>query len=378
MKKPHIVFTMSGACGVSGGVAAVNLNILHALVDIVKNNGLRLTVFSYLEKKNDRPRFLPAQVVFRAFHKNRLSLAKALIMFAYEKPVYFFDYIRLALPILPFAVTNIVKVIIFAHGWEYGKLSKPTDCWSIQNASMCLTNSYYTLNKMRERFTKFNGQACPLGLSPEFTLNMEIPRNNKEPVRLQAADGRYLSLRKRVLLLVARMDKNERKKGHWPLVNIMPELLKEFPDVQLVLPGSGNDRQNLIEFAQHKGVASSVFLPGYVSNSVLKRLYCHCYVYVMPSLQEGFGLAYLEAMNCGKPCVGCFDQGAQDVVIHGETGYLIHNPEGSEELLEVLFTLLQEPKRAQMMGEKGFRRLHIHFTAEHFQKRIRKCIQSIL
>ncbi len=51
---------------------------------------------------------------------------------------------------------------------------------------------------------------------------------------------------------------------------------------------------------------------------MLEQLYSQCYAFVVPSKQEGFGLVHLEAMNFGKPCVGCFDDGAADVNVDGE------------------------------------------------------------
>ena len=126
------------------------------------------------------------------------------------------------------------------------------------------------------------------------------------------------------------MDQREGKKGHRDLINVLPALLGEFPEVQVVLPGPGDDRNNLQALAQRKGVAPSVFLPGFVSTETLRSLYRDCYAFVLPSQQEGFGLAYLEAMNYAKPCVGCYDQGAEDVIVHGESGFLVHDPHNAQ------------------------------------------------
>ena len=198
------------------------------------------------------------------------------------------------------------------------------------------------------------------------------------PVELQAADGKLRPLGPHVLLLVARLHPAERQKGHYPLLRVLPTLLEEFPDVQLVFPGPGADRANLERLARQMGVASSVFLPGYVTVQVLQQLYQHCYAYVMPSKQEGFGLTYLEAMNYGKPCVGCFDDGAEEVIVHGETGLLVRDPNDPEQILNVLRVLLRDSELTRAMGRKGFERLHRYFTAHHVQERIKRHIAGFL
>src|SRR5206468_9099843 len=111
---------------------------------------------------------------------------------------------------------------------------------------------------------------------------------------------------------------------------------------------------------------------------LLKRLYRHCYAFTMPSKQEGFGMVYLEAMNYGKPCVGCFDDGGEDVIVHGETGHLVHDPEDPAELLSALESLIVSPERAREMGVNGFRRLHARFTPGQYQERIREQIGPLL
>jgi glycosyltransferase involved in cell wall biosynthesis len=378
-----LLFAMTGAGGVCGGIAAANLNILFALVELAGRKGVGLNVFSLLEGDGDRPEFLPASCCFKAFQGNRLKFSLHLLKEAFKGSLVCFDHVKLASPVLPLAAAETAKTVIFAHGSESWKRVPARSRFSFRHASLCLANSRFTLKKMRESLAQFHGEACLLGLSPDHSLNNEIPDASMERVDLEAADGTMRVLGRRCLLLVGRMLKpesgsHEGQKGHRPLLHALPVLLKEFPDVQLVFPGPGEDRPNLIALAKDLGVASAVFFPGWVSNRTLQSYYRGCYAYVMPSRQEGFGLAYLEAMNFGKPCVGCFDQGAEEIILHGETGFLVSDPEDSEELPGVMRTLLRDPLLARRMGKRGFDRLHAHFTARHYQERIVEQISRIL
>lgn len=236
---------------------------------------------------------------------------------------------------------------------------------------------------MRERLRAFQGEACPLGLSPEFEINERLPEDSLEneaetDLALEAADGSHRELGERILLLVGRMHPEERGKGHDELIEVLPALRKYHPEGQLVFAGPGDDRDRLRRKARDYGVGEAVFLPGRVPHEELRQLYRRCYAFVMPSRQEGFGLVYLEAMNYGKPCVGCYDDGAEDIIQDGETGYLIRDPDDQNELLDVLRRLLRDPECAQRMGKNGFELLHSRFTAEHFQERLREALSRVL
>ena len=81
----------------------------------------------------------------------------------------------------------------------------------------------------------------------------------------------------------------------------------ESPRPQLVLPGSPNDYElELRGLAAQLGVADSVRFPGWVSAEDLEDLYALARCFVLPTLQEGFGLPVLEAMARGVP-VACSD-----------------------------------------------------------------------
>lgn len=378
VRKPALCFAMTGAQGLCGGIASANLNVLQALVELAQEQAVGLTVLSYLESAADRPDFVPPWVHFHAFQGDKGRFVTRLLRAAAKRPLLCFDHVTLALPVLPLAVAGILKTIILAHGSEAWKRIRRTSRWSLRHAALCLTNSQYTLNKMRRYVTHFKAEACPLGLPLTFRLNRQIPATHDASFAFEAADGKLHTLGGQYLLLVARMDESEGEKGHRVLIRALPALLDEFPHLQVVFPGPGNDRQHIQQFAQRHGVASSVILPGFVSMETLRDLYHHCYAYVMPSTQEGFGLAYLEAMNYAKPCVGCYDQGAEDVIVHGVTGFLLGDPSNFLGLLGILRQLLHHPKLARRLGEAGFKRLQDNFTSHHYRQRLKGQIARVL
>ncbi len=96
------------------------------------------------------------------------------------------------------------------------------------------------------------------------------------------------------------------------------------------------------------------------------QLLSHATVFVCPSIYEPFGLINLEAMACGLPVVATSVGGIPEIVVDGETGYLVpvqpaHSSLG-EALAERLEAVLSDPAAARAMGESGRRRVLEHFA----------------
>lgn len=369
---------MTGAYGIYGGIAAANRNVLLALKELAREHGAELVVLSLLETAAARPPFLPAPVRFEACAGSKRRFSLRLLRHSGRGTVICADHVRLAIPLLPLAAIGWQRTVIFTHGSEAWKRVRRGSRWALRSASLCVANSHFTLDKMRAVIPGVRGVACPLGLSPEFDLNASPPEAPVGRAEMEAADGTRHPLGDRMLLTVARMHPGEREKGHYALLDVLPRLLAVHPGVQLVFAGPGDDRETVAARARALGVGGRVFLPGYVPVDALQELYRRCYAFVMPSRQEGFGLVYLEAMNAAKPCVGCVDQGAQDIIVEDETGLLVRDPGDGESLFGVGARLLADPVRAAAWGRNGFARLHRCFTAAHHQARVKTAIGALI
>jgi glycosyltransferase involved in cell wall biosynthesis len=95
------------------------------------------------------------------------------------------------------------------------------------------------------------------------------------------------------------------EKGHAQVIWAMPDLLEEFPDLRFRLIGEGPKRESLRLLAERLGVGSKVELPGWLPYERTLQEMAGASVVVMPSrpVQEGFGLALVEAMCCGTRVV---------------------------------------------------------------------------
>jgi phosphatidylinositol alpha-1,6-mannosyltransferase len=179
-----------------------------------------------------------------------------------------------------------------------------------------------------------------------------------------------------VVLTVGRWLTTERYKGMDTLIMALPRLLLRWPDLQLVLAGSGDDREWLEAIARESGVQRHVHFLTDLSYGDLAACYAAAEVFALPSRGEGFGFVYLEAMARGKPVIGGAHGGAPEVIADGETGYLVQHGDPVQ-LATSIDALLAHPDIARQMGARGRERVEREFRFNVFAKSLRKILREL-
>jgi len=181
-----------------------------------------------------------------------------------------------------------------------------------------------------------------------------------------------------LLLGVGRM---ATKKGFQVLIEILPALLGEFPDLAVVLAGGGDLLERFREAARPWG--ERVHFPGSVLRDTLPDLYRAADLFTLPAVHDakgnvdGLPNVILEAMASGLPVVASGISGIPLAVEDGKTGLLV--PEGDPAaLLGALRRLLAEPAAAREMGERGRRKALAELTWDAVAARYREGYLSAL
>ncbi len=122
------------------------------------------------------------------------------------------------------------------------------------------------------------------------------------------------------------------------VVEIFARIHRKVPS-RLVLVGDGPERSRAMDTARELGVTDQVLFLG-KHQSVDELLAC-ADLFLLPSKNESFGLAALEALACGVPVIASNMGGLPEVVVHGETGFLF--PLGAvEEMADAGISLLRD------------------------------------
>jgi len=170
-------------------------------------------------------------------------------------------------------------------------------------------------------------------------------------------------------LIVGRMSREERYKGHDLLLDVWGEVKTRHLGAELLVAGGGDDRTRLEEKAKRLGLGAAVRFLGKVSSEELDRLYRECAFFVMPSRHEGFGFVFLEAMRAGKACIGARGA-ASEIIEDGASGYVV-DPGDPGAVLSAIEKLWIDPAGRERMGSNGRQRYRARFTRERFEERLR-------
>ena len=134
------------------------------------------------------------------------------------------------------------------------------------------------------------------------------------------------------------------RKGGPVLLRAFEMLRAERPDLRLILAGPTE------ALVLPPGVTNLGLVPLEEVEGLLRR----ATVFVLPTLREPFGIAYLDAMLCGAPCVGTAVGAIPEIL--GDAGVLVP-PADADALARALRDLLNDPARRAAMGEAGRRRV---------------------
>lgn len=163
--------------------------------------------------------------------------------------------------------------------------------------------------------------------------------------------------------------------GRFEKVKNQQLLIKAFSRLEdkmakLILVGDGRERENLENLISDLNCKDRVDLVGFSAEP--EKYLAKSTLFVLPSLSEGFGIAVLEAMQQGLPCLCSNVGGIPEFLEEDNTGWLF-NPNNENELFEKLSHIQQLPKeRLIQMGEKAKAYVSLGFSEKEYVKNLEK------
>ncbi len=166
-------------------------------------------------------------------------------------------------------------------------------------------------------------------------------------------------------------------KGHQYLIDGIPSVLEKCPNTSFVFAGRGQLEKELKEQVYRLGLDKRVHFLGLRQD--IPRILAMLDVFVLPSLSEGLSMAILEAMIAGKPVIATQVGGNPELVLDGETGFLVPARD-SQALATSLAILLTNRQQAVQFAERGKRRAEGQFSlatmVRAYQTLYDECLQS--
>jgi glycosyltransferase involved in cell wall biosynthesis len=150
-------------------------------------------------------------------------------------------------------------------------------------------------------------------------------------------------------------------KGQHHLIDAAALVVREVPDVRFVIVGDGELRESLEQHIRHSHLERHVFLAGFRADAL--ELTKGFDVFAMSSVSEGMCTALVDAMAASKAAVATAAGGIPEVLVDGETGYLVP-PRDHHVMAEKLVKLLKDEPLRRRMGDAALSRARTHFTVE--------------
>ena len=209
-----------------------------------------------------------------------------------------------------------IKLVCTSHGGDLfglqGKISTFLKRWIINHCHAITVVSQAMLLKAKElTYNQYQAiHVIPMGTDLTHTF---VPNPNIKRVANQ-------------LLFVGRLVE---KKGLTYLLQALQQLQPNFPNLELIIAGSGPLKDQLIQQTQQLGIAHQVKFVGRLTHTELVMLYQTATLAVFPFIQtqdgdmEGLGLVMVEAMGCGCPVIASDLPAVRDVINHGDNGILV-------------------------------------------------------
>lgn len=133
-------------------------------------------------------------------------------------------------------------------------------------------------------------------------------------------------------------------------------LRERIPDAQVRIVGEGPESASLRALHRELGLGDAAVLLGEVTRRMLAVEYVSAHCFCLPTVQEGFGLVFAEAMAAGLPVVACRAAAVPEIVEDRQTGFLV-NPRSPGELATALETLLMNRELSEAFGRTGTQRV---------------------
>lgn len=252
-----------------------------------------------------------------------------------------------------YAAKNTLKI-----GWEHSHhnnnskyIKKVVD--SCKNLDYLIPVSKELTDFYKKRLTKKT--KC-------FHISLSLDEIPKELSNLQSKS----------LISIGRLSK---EKGYEALIDVFKLVNLKHKDWTLNILGDGLEKKNIEQKIKNYKLEENIKLHGFKSKPEVNKLLKKSSIYIMTSISESFGLALLEAMSYGIPCLA-FDsaKGPLEIIKDNVNGYIIKK-RNKQQMANKICLLIEDEKKRKLFGKNAYQNSK-KFSKENIKKDWIKLLES--
>lgn len=174
------------------------------------------------------------------------------------------------------------------------------------------------------------------------------------------------------------------KKGIPFGIEAFTEVRRERDDIQLIIVGDGHMRPQIESLIEHLGISTSVSLLGYRTHVEYLEQASKAHIFMAPSLTDDYGdseggapTVLLEMQAAGLPVISTFHADIPEVVVDGESGFLVAE-RNSDALAEKLLFLIEHPDLWESMGLAGRKHIERNYNIRIEAEKLERIYQQFV
>ena len=183
----------------------------------------------------------------------------------------------------------------------------------------------------------FRKPIVPMNVGEQFVFNSHI-------IRKRLLCDKF----DKILIYVGRIEKQKNIEG---LIKIMPGVLNFNPRVLLLIIGEGREKAKLEKLTKGLGINGHVIFFGEIPHKYILDYYAASDIFVLPSRYEGFSRSLMEAAISGKAIVTTNVSGVSDLIIDGESGFIV-GVKNMKDFQEKIIQLLLDEQKSISFGKR--------------------------
>lgn len=232
------------------------------------------------------------------------------------------------------------KIICTVHGSDINSFN---GLFSRKIKKIILKNIDYIIAVSFDLKNQINLPDKTTVISPGLNLKKFKPAPPSPQLKQQ------LNITNKCLLFVGRLVPS---KGVEYLIKALVPVSKVYPDLKLLIIGDGPEAARLKKLTLKLNLKNNIKFLGSQNNQDLPTYYNLADIFIGPSLQEGFGIVFLEALACGTPIIASEVGGIKDIIKANQNGLLI-KPADWKELAQKIIELLADKGKSTKLSQTG-------------------------
>lgn len=286
---------------------------------------------------------------------SRMALVRALMMSG-QGSFAIFGHINLARAAL--LVPWTAPMATFLHGIEVWQRPRTLHRLALGRSQHLVAVSEFTRSNASRSWKGYErAHVCLLGTQENAPPDDGIPLVNRRPMALMV--GRLVP---------------GRDKGHRSVLDVWAAVRGRVPDAELVIVGGGTDLEGI---QRHAAGAAGVSILGRVPEWRLHELWRSARLLVLPSLGEGFGIVYVDALRRGIPVIVSDRDAGREVVGSDGAGFSV-DPSNRAQLVDVLVHLLKDHDECERRSDIARKRWQRMFSFSAFEDRFIRLLSGWL